>query len=176
MVDMRQWYVVYSKPHKENLAQFHLERKGLEVFFPQLLLPSLLAGRRRIVPLFPNYLFVRLSLPDEHYHVVWSPGVKRVVSFNGDPAPVDEEAVDFIRGRANPQGLLTARCSLATGQEVRFRRGPFDGLGGIIEDPPDARGRIKVLMRLLNRQVRVEVPVHFVDSSWAVAGGWGAGK
>ena len=46
--------------------------------------------------------------------------------------------------------------------------GPFEGLVGIIENPPDARGRVKILMQLLSRQVRVEVPVAAVDGGWAV--------
>jgi len=55
--------VVYSKPARETYAQFHLAQKGLEVFFPQLQVPTPLATHRALVPLFPNYLFVRLQMP-----------------------------------------------------------------------------------------------------------------
>ncbi len=60
------WYVAYCKPRKEECAQYHIERKGLEVFFPKLLLPE--AGRlqKRVVPLFPNYIFVRLRIAEEY--------------------------------------------------------------------------------------------------------------
>ena len=36
----RDWYVIYSKPHKEEQAQFHLGLKGVETFFPRLHLPG----------------------------------------------------------------------------------------------------------------------------------------
>ena len=63
--EMGQWYVAYSKPHKEEVAQFHLLRKGVEVFFPRLLLAQSLPKHRQLVPLFPNYLFVKIQEPEE---------------------------------------------------------------------------------------------------------------
>jgi transcription antitermination factor NusG len=57
---------------------------------------------------------------------------------------------------------------LKPGQEVRINGGPFDGLTGLIQEPPDAKGRVKVLMRLLSRQLQVEVPVRFVECEWVV--------
>ena len=77
----RDWYVVYSKPHKEEQAQFHLRMKNLDVFFPRLDLVRVAEKRKRIVPLFPNYLFVRIHLPTEFHYVSWSPGVKRTRQF-----------------------------------------------------------------------------------------------
>ena len=31
----RLWYAIYSKPQREEAAQFHLRQKGLEVFLPK---------------------------------------------------------------------------------------------------------------------------------------------
>jgi hypothetical protein len=50
----RDWYVVYSKRNKEEQAQFHLSTKGIESFFPRLLLSSGSKSRTRIVALFPT--------------------------------------------------------------------------------------------------------------------------
>src|SRR5574341_1338872 len=77
----RNWYVIYAKPHKEEQAKFYLGLKGVECFFPRLLLPGSSWHKKKIVPLFPNYLFVRIHLSTELHYVVWSPGVKRIVSF-----------------------------------------------------------------------------------------------
>ncbi len=162
----RRWYVVYSKPYKEELAQFYLRLKGVEVFFPQLLLPESAKKRRRITPLFPNYLFVNIFLPKEYHYVIWSPGVKSLVSFNGGPVPVDDGIITFLRQEATPAGVIVAYSNLKVGQEVIVTRGPFEGLVGIIQEPPNARGRVKVLMRLLSREVKVELPTRFVDTGW----------
>ncbi len=164
----RQWYVVYSKPHKEECAQFHLRLKGLEVFFPRLLLPKSSRKSRHIVPLFPNYLFVQMRILEEYHYVVWSPGVKKLVSFNGNPLPLEEEAVAFLMQQADPDGIIKARSYLKVGQEVEIIEGPFQGLIGIIHEPPNVKERVNVLLKLLNRQVKIELPVRFVKSGWVV--------
>ena len=157
-----QWYVVYTKPQREEMAQFHLQRKGLATFFPRLRLPYPRRHRRHIVPLFPNYLFVQLRLPDDYHVVRWSPGVNHLVGSEGIPTPLDGTVVAFLRQRSAPDGISPARVSLPVGSGVRLVSGPFAGLVGMIENPPDAKGRVKVLMQLLSRQVRVEVPVDAV--------------
>jgi transcriptional antiterminator RfaH len=163
----RQWYVVYSKPQKEDYARFHLSCKGLEVFFPQLLFPKSAKKRKRLVPLFPNYLFVRLALLSEEFsYAKWSPGVSRIVSFNGVPASVHESVVDFLRQQVNGDGVIEARPNMRSGQEVQITGGPFDGLVGIIQEPPNAKGRIKIILQLLNRSTKVDVPIQFVQAEW----------
>jgi transcriptional antiterminator RfaH len=167
----RQWYVVYSKPQKEEYAKLHLSSKGLEVFFPRLLLPESNKQRRKIVPLFPNYLFVRLNLlSDEYYWASWSPGVSRIINFNGHPTSIEDNIIDLLKMKADGLGIIPARSNLKVGQEVRITDGPLEGLLGIIQEPPTAKGRVKILLQLLNRQTNVEVPVHFVNANWVASG------
>jgi transcriptional antiterminator RfaH len=166
----RHWYVVYSKPHKESSAKFHISAKGLEVFFPQLSLPRNTKRLNPVIPLFPNYLFVRLNIESEEYgYVAWSPGVNRIVGFNGFPTPIDDEVLSFLQSRSDSEGIIPAESNLRRGQEVRITEGPFGGLSGIIREPPNAKGRVKVLLTLLNREADVELPVHSVESSWIAA-------
>jgi len=145
------WYVVYSKPHREEVAQFYLQRKGLTVFFPRLLLPQPFPKRPQIVPLFPNYLFVQVRVPVEYDSVRWSPGVKCVVNFNGTPVTLDEEIVTFLRQRATPAGVLTARSVLMVGQAVGVISEPCAKLVSIVQNPHASRGRVRVLLQLLSR-------------------------
>jgi transcription elongation factor/antiterminator RfaH len=162
--------VVYSKPQKEEYAQFHLRAKRLTVFFPRLLLPHSAKKRKRLLPLFPNYLFVRMSVSSGEYsYALWSPGVRRIVSFNGSPAPIDDEIVNFLMRQAGAEGVIEARSNLTSGQEVRITGGPFEGLIGIIQEPPNAKGRIKILLTLLNRPTKVEVPLQFVEGEWVAS-------
>lgn len=165
----RRWYSVYSKPQKERFAQIHLQSKGVEVFLPQLVMPQSAIATRRSMPLFPSYLFVRIDISSgESAYVVWSPGVKYLVSFNGVPASIDDTIIEFLKGRADSSGQINASSSLKRGQQVQVTGGPFEGLQALIERPPDARGRVKVLMNLLNRKVQAEIPVRFVESNWVM--------
>lgn len=171
MTGERQWYTIYSKPQKEELAQCHLAQKGLEVFLPKLLLPSDRAARRRVVPLFPNYLFARINAQSEEYgYVAWSPGVKKIVSFNGVPAPLESSVVEFLMNQAGRSGYIPARSNLKVGQEVRINGGPFDSLLGMIQAPPNAKGRVRVLINILNQQTRVEIPTRYIDAAWIASG------
>jgi transcriptional antiterminator RfaH len=166
ILETKKWYVVYSKSQKEEFAEFCLRLRGIEVFLPKLLFPESLRKRKRIVPLFPNYLFTRICTPDQYHCVRWTPGVKRIVSFNGTPAPLDESVVTFLKQEGTPDGIIAARLDVRMGQEVQITGGPFEGLVGIIQEPPGAKGRVKILMTLLSRQVKVEVPLHFVNCGW----------
>jgi hypothetical protein len=63
--------------------------------------------------------------------------------------------------------VLTARPAVSQGERYPVTGGPFEGLLGIIEDPPDGRGRVRVLMRLLNGQaVRLRLPVTHLKIDW----------
>lgn len=119
------------------------------------------------MPLFPNYLFARINAQSEEYgYVAWSPGVKRIVSFNGTPAPIENEIVEFLKRQTREAGFIPARSNLKVGQEVRIDGGPFDSLVGMIQEPPNARGRVRILVNLLNQQTRVEIPTRYVNAGW----------
>jgi len=166
----KQWCAVYTKPQKEELAELNLRQRGIKTFFPKLSLPQSARRKKQIVSLFPSYLFVRLNLLSEgHSSVAWCPGVKRLLSFNGTPAIVEESLMDFLMGQAGPNGVISARSNLKVGQQVMIDGGPFDGLVGIIQEPPNAKGRVKVLLELLKRPTKVEVPVRFIKSGWVTS-------
>jgi transcriptional antiterminator RfaH len=167
MVEPKYWFAVYTKPQKEEYAELNLKLRGVDTFFPKLFLPKAAKRKKQMVPLFPNYLFVRCEIISQEYgNIVWCPGVKRLVSFNGTPAIVDRSIVEFLMGQTGSDGVIAARCNIEVGERVSIEGGPFDGLVGIIEEPPNAKGRVKVLLQLLNRKTKVDVPVQFINASW----------
>lgn len=163
-VETQRWYAVYTKPGKEECVLFHARRKGVEIFFPKLRLPHTQPKRHKIVPLFPSYLFVRIDIPEQYDAIRWSPGVRYIVNFNGTPAPLDDSAISCLKQQADEEGILAARSTLEAGQEVLINEGPFASLVGIIQNPPNARGRVKVLFALLGRQVKVDVPLAWAEN------------
>ena len=170
----KHWCAVYTKPQKEELAELNLRMRGIDTFFPKLFLPKSAKRKKQVVSLFPSYIFVRLKLlSDEPSSVVWCPGVKRLLSFNGTPAIVEESLMAFLMRQAGPDGLISARCNLKVGQQVTIDGGPFDGLVGIIQEPPSAKGRVKVLLELLKRPTKVDVPVQFIKAGWVTSASLG---
>ena len=163
---MQAWYVIYTKAQKEEFAQFHLKLKNLESVFPRLLLPVFSRRQKRVVPLFPNYLFVRMDFAKEYDFVRWSPGVKCFVCFKGTPNPVEDGVVEHLLSRADGNGIIAARPNIKIGQEVRLCGGPLAGLDGIIRNPPDAKGRVTLLLSLFKRDIEAEARLEHIESIW----------
>ena len=167
MAEQKHWLAVYTKPQKEEYAELNLRLRGIDTFFPKLFLPKSAKRKKQIVALFPNYLFVHCEIISEEYgSIIWCPGVKRLVNFNGTPAIVDDSIMEFLMGQTGADGVIAARCNVEVGQKVSIAGGPFDGLVGIIKEPPNARGRVKVLLQVLNRETNVDVPVQFINATW----------
>jgi len=164
--DPTKWYLVFSKSRKEEFAESCLRLRGVDVFLPRLLYPAALGKPKQITPLFPNYLFTRIRDAEQYQKVIWTPGVRRVISFNGFPACLDDNIVSFLMRHSTAEGVIPARSNLKVGQEIHVSGGPFDGLVGIIQEPPGSKDRVRVLMKLLSRDISVELPVRFIDSDW----------
>ena len=58
------WYAVQSHPRRERFAHDRIAELGLEAFLPLVSERRPGARRSSIVPLFPGYLFARLSADD----------------------------------------------------------------------------------------------------------------
>ena len=159
----RRWYVVSTKPRREEFAQDQLARRGVATFFPRIFETGQLRGRSPIGPLFPGYLFLQLDLEQQFFDVVWTPGVRKFVAFGDAPCAVDDAVVDFLRERVGDEGVLKVERVFRPGDRVCVKYGPFEGLVGIIQSPVGARGRVRVLMELLRRQTPVEVPQNIVE-------------
>ena len=161
---MKQWFVLYTKRQQELTAQRHIEQKGCATFLPMLYQPSRKRGRT-IEPLFPNYLFVSIRYPEEVPIAFWTPGITKFVSFGSDPAPLDDGIIQFLREKSGRTGVIQARTPLQIGDEITVAAGPFEGLMGIIKNPPDSKGRVRILMNILNQAASVSLPAHYVKGS-----------
>ena len=154
------WYVVSTQARREDIAASQLAQRDVAVLLPRIVLRR--RGQDIVRPLFPGYLFARFVLPQAAARVMWTPGVRRLVTFEGEAPPVPESAIEFLRSQARPDGLIVSRPRpLPVGRRVRITTGPLAGLVGIIDDPPDARGRVSVLMDILRQQTRVSL-----DATW----------
>ncbi len=158
-ISQREWFVVRSKPRKEDCAVRHLTRRGIEVFFPRILEPVGFGNAWATVPLFPGYLFVEIALHRDFHQVIWTPGVKAFVAFGEIPTAIQPAVVDFLREQGGAEGVIRPMQRFHVGDRVRIKRGPFAGLMGIIEKPCPERGRIRVLMDFLRQGTTVDVPV-----------------
>ena len=148
----RKWYVALTKSRYEDTAHFYLRSRGIEVFHPKLVLPTPNNSGRQVLSLFPSYIFVSIDASSsDYFQVAWCPGIRKLVGFGGEPSPIETGIVDFLREQTDGKGLIVARSNLKVGDEIQIIDGPFKGLAGIIQQPPDSKTRVSVLMRIRSR-------------------------
>ncbi len=160
MVGRKCWYVIQSKAHQENLVIAQLTRSGIRSFFPLIEYESMQFGRivNRIQPLFPSYLFACFDYHHQGGQIVWNYGLKRIVSFSGEPACVPLDVVRLIRMRADRKGIIRMNRSFSPNQPVRIVGGPFKDMEAIFVAEMSGTSRVKVLLSVMGTQPRLELP------------------
>jgi len=158
-----EWYVVRSKPRREEYAQGQLIRRGVETFLPRIVEPLRGDGEPVVGPLFPGYLFARIELLTQYTRVIWSPGVRSFVAFGDVPAAVDAAVIEFLQARCGDEGVVQIVPTFHDGDLVRVTRGPLGGLVGVVQEHVSGQCRVRVLMELLRRRTQVSVPMQLLE-------------
>lgn len=153
------WYVLQTKQHCEQLARAYILQRGLTAYLPRMRLwPKPTVGGE-IQALFPGYLFVRLALPDDYRRAATAPGIKGYVRLEGNqPTEVPAHVIELLISREDPDGLVCCGDAAAPGARVRIGRGVLRDFSGVVEKRLSGRQRVILLISLLQRDVRIEVP------------------
>lgn len=164
---MTAWFAVYTRPRAEAMAQEHLRHQGYEVYLPRHVKRRRHARRTDFVlaPLFPRYLFVAF----DRLHQRWRPilstvGVCDLVRQGERPAEIPAELVEELRLRER-HGAFDHPAQirgLRRGDPVRVAAGPFAELAGRFHGMATAE-RVFVLLEMLGRSVKVQLPNEVVD-------------
>ena len=149
------WYVIRSKPNKEEFLAGQLTAYGIEVFYPKIRVKTVNPRARKVKAYFPSYLFVHVDLELISASTLhWMPGAVNLVSFDGQPAPVPdmliaavERQVDQIN--ASRQNKL---LGLKSGDPVIIQEGPFAGYEAIFDSQIPGRERVRVLLTFLQKR------------------------
>lgn len=164
---MTAWFAVYTRARAEAMAREHLRRQGYEVYLPQHMKRRRHARRTDFVPapLFPRYLFVSLDRLQQRWRPILSTfGVCDVVRQGDWPAQVPAGLVEELRVRERSGAFdHPARLQgLSRGDPVRIAAGPFADLVGRFHGMAAAE-RVFVLLEMLGRSVKVQLPSEVVD-------------
>ena len=155
----RNWYALYTKPHKEYLVQEVLRNNGIEAYLPQIAVVVRRRDRRSMKPFLPQYLFAYFD-PDEQRFadVCWTPGLRRIVSTGGRPVVVPDEVVMYLRRRLEHMETTDVPdAPFKKGEVIRIARGPLEGLEAIFDQQITPKGRVLVLLNVMSRLVKTEL-------------------
>jgi transcriptional antiterminator RfaH len=160
------WFAVQTLPRAEDKAREHLTQQNYEPSLPRLRKRRRHARRVDVVlrPLFPGYLFVHFDPTRDPWRAINSTvGVIRLVGFGDAMVPVPDKVIAALRSLEDEKGIIVgAGPALKPGQSVRILDGALvDQIGVLLEG--SGIERVRLLVRLLGREVKVVLPGELVE-------------
>lgn len=151
---MQRWYVIKTKPKKEDAVMAQLHRASVEVFLPKM--KTLASSPCLLKPLFPSYFFIHTDFDDPSIHrmVRFTRGVSRILGDESGPQPIPSIIVETLREQSRNGSLIEQDLLFRPGDEVTVKRGILKDLQGIIEKNIPESGRVKVLFKWINGSMR----------------------
>lgn len=155
------WYALYTNPKQEFRAESNLRAWRVETFFPKV------SGRRRsssgerstniVKPLFPGYIFARFDLEALLHKVVFTRGVRSVVSFGGNPTPVQDEVINLLQTRVGDDGTVKLCEEFKPGDRVVIQEGHFKNFVGVLDGSVKDEERVRILLLTISSQIHITV-------------------
>jgi len=161
------WFAVYTTPRHEKRIAEHFEQREIESYLPLYRSHRLWKDGSKVtleLPLFPNYIFVRIG-QNERVRVLEVPGVQRIIGSGNKPAPLPDFEIESLRA-----GLYKCKFEphpfLSVGDRARIKAGAMAGMEGIVVRTNNNL-RIVLTLDLIMRSVAIEVEstnLEFVES------------
>lgn len=157
------WHALYTRHQHESAVAQALFLKGFEIFLPQFKSRRRWKDRHKelMLPLFPNYVFIRGGL-DRMLQIVTTPGVYSLVSWAGRPAVISGEEIEAVRRLVESHLPIEPCPFLKCGDRVRVKSGPLEGIEGILVRKAGGF-RLVLSVEMLARSASVEVDVTMVE-------------
>ena len=157
------WYALYTYPRHEKVVAEQLRTKALKVFLPTVKNISKWCDRRVEIqaPLFSTYVFAHICAGDR-IPALTVRGVIRMLSFNGVPAPIEDEEIESVRLCVERKARLTHHPFLEVGERVRVREGVFQGLEGMVVRSNNGC-KLVVTIGIIQQSVALEIDPHLLE-------------
>ncbi len=159
----QRWYVVYTCPNSEKKIYKELSRRKINAFLPIKTEVRQWWDRKKKleVPLFPNYVFVNVSLK-EIWTVLMVNGVVRLISFDGVPAVVKDAEIDMIKQLSSVTNKINNENGCIKGEKVQVKEGPLSGLMGKVKDMKGTT-RLFVELETIHQVISVDIETAFLE-------------
>ena len=151
------WYAVFAMSRHEKRLARHCAERQIDAFLPLYQARHRWKNRQTAtveLPLFPNYLFVRIDA-QQRVQVLNLPGVVSIVSSGRQILPIPDDYITFLQ-----RGLLAHRIEphprVEVGDRVCITTGPMAGVEGILTRQKNEL-RVIVTLEMIGRSVAVEV-------------------
>lgn len=156
---LSRWFAVYTIPRHEKRLAEHFGVRQIEYFLPLYRTLRRWKDGSRItleLPLFPNYIFVRISRR-ERVRVLEVPGVLSIAGCGREPVPLPDGEIEALR-----QGISLAQLEphpyLVVGERVRINAGPLAGMEGVLIRKKNSF-RVVLTLSMIMQSIAVELDI-----------------
>lgn len=162
------WYVIHTQTGHEQRVKQALEQRikslGVEDKIFNIVIPTreivvVKKGKRSKSKekVFPGYVLVNMILDDNSWLVVrTTEGVTGFVGAGLKPTPISDKEVEAIM-KFVEQEQPKFKTKFSVGEAVKITEGPFADFLGTIQEIDEARGKVKVLVSIFDRETPVEL-------------------
>ncbi|MGB8214542.1 MAG: transcription termination/antitermination NusG family protein [Anaerolineales bacterium] len=155
------WYVLRSKPNKEEFFWGQLIAHQVEVYYPCIQAKAANPRAHKDKPYFPGHLFVHVDLQDEiSFFLDGMPGSAGLVMFGEQPARVPDGLITTIRLWVDQINATGGEATPGLGLEQMAGLHPdfSDGYAAIAGSGLSGNERVHALLNVLRgRQAPVEL-------------------
>ena len=159
---LSRWYAVQTRSNCEQRVSVEITRKpALGVFLPciQIMRRELLVD----VPLFRGYLFCQFAdTADQRVSVLSISGVSRILGHGMEIEAIPDCEIEALRLLMSSPRPVHADAGLTAGTRVRVKRGPLEGLEGVLIRVKKQH-RLVIAIDLLRSGASTEVDVSDVE-------------
>ena len=159
------WYVAHTYTGYENKVKVSIEKivenRGLGHLIYDVQVPVLTEtvvndkGEEKIVEtkIFPGYVFVKMTMTDESWHVVRNiTGVTGFVGPGSEPTPLTDEEVESMNIE-----LHKTELEFNVGDNVKVISGIFEGYFGVLQEISEDKKSMTILASTERRDIPIMV-------------------
>ena len=159
------WYVAHTYTGYENKVKISIEKivenRGLGHLIYDVKVPVEISqtvndkGETKVVEtkLFPSYVFVKMTMTDESWHVVRNiTGVTGFVGPGSEPTPLTDEEIEMFQVE-----IVKEEFNFNIGDKVSIVSGMFEGYSGAIHAISDDKKQLGILVSTEKREFPVMV-------------------
>ena len=127
------WYAVRTFSFRERVVAQLFASQDICHYMPLLNAKRRWSDRIKTiqVPLFKNYLFVKIAPTQEDFwRVLGTRGVTRILGDNKGPVSIVDEEIEAVARMLADESKLKTVCGFQTGQPVIVKAGSLEGMKG----------------------------------------------
>ena len=155
----KQWYVLYVKSRSEKKLKSKFDTSDIEAYLPLKVDYRRWSDRVKKVhvPLFPSYVFVRISAAEVPDIYRFSEIVSVVKTGNNYACLSDEGIISIKRFEESGMLLEIGKEPLGMGEAVEIIAGPLVGMKGVLIEKA-GHSRFVLRLDVLDQVIKVQLP------------------